>query len=44
MEDSSEWLCFRVDFPVTPVSQNQFQNAGVTLAVSFHAEQVANNA
>jgi camelysin-like metallo-endopeptidase len=43
VEDSSEWLCFRVDFPVTPESQNQFQNAGVTLAVSFHAEQVANN-
>ena len=41
VEDSSEWLCFRVDFPDT--AGNDYQNSGVTLAVTFHAEQVANN-
>ncbi|KQY24105.1 hypothetical protein ASD16_00600 [Cellulomonas sp. Root485] len=41
VEDSSEWLCFRVDFPDT--AGNDYQNTGVDLAVTFHAEQTANN-
>ncbi|WP_421734891.1 TasA family protein [Cellulomonas sp.] len=38
---ASEWLCFRVDFPSG--SGNEFQDTGVTLALTFNAEQVANN-
>ncbi|WP_456789438.1 TasA family protein [Cellulomonas sp. P5_C5] len=41
MDRTSEWLCFRVDFPDT--AGNAYQDAGVTLDVSFHAEQIANN-
>jgi hypothetical protein len=41
VDASTEWLCFRVDFPVT--ADNQYQNSGVNLAVTFHAEQTANN-
>ena len=42
-DTSSEWLCFRVDFPLTPDDQNQYQGAGVQLDLTFNAEQTANN-
>ena len=38
---ASEWLCFRVDFPLG--SGNDFQDAGVKLDLTFNAEQTANN-
>lgn len=37
----SEWLCARVDFPVT--AGNQYQDSGVELTLLFNAEQTANN-
>jgi len=38
----TEWLCFKVDFPTT--AGNEYQDAGVTLDLTFNAEQTANNA
>ena len=40
---ASELLCFRVDFPIEPESQNQYQDSSVTLDLTFSAEQTANN-
>ena len=38
----SEWLCFRVDFPERRPATT-YQDAGVTLDLTFNAEQTANN-
>ena len=38
---AAEWLCFKVDFPSG--AGNEFQDAGVTLDLTFNAEQIANN-
>ena len=41
VEAPSEWLCFRVDFPRR--AGNDYQDTGVTLDLTFNAEQTANN-
>ncbi|KQS99375.1 hypothetical protein [Cellulomonas sp. Leaf395] len=41
VDDSVDWLCFRVDFPRD--AGNGFQDAGVRLDLIFNAEQTANN-
>ncbi|MEZ0448794.1 TasA family protein [Cellulomonas sp. ICMP 17802] len=37
----SEWLCFKVDFPLS--ADNSYQDTAVTLGLTFNAEQTANN-
>lgn len=37
----AEWLCFKVDLPLS--AGNEYQDAGVTLDLTFNAEQTANN-